>query len=110
MKRLLSALLALLMLLSMLPVIAEEAAPAAEETAQVLGETWYGQYNIRIYDDQTCVIVRILAREKFSELDIPEMLGEYKVVGIGDKAASSNNYLTKLSIPDSVVYIGNEAF
>lgn len=110
MKRLLSALLTMLMLLALLPVIAEEAMPAEKEPAQVLGETWYGPYKIRMYDDQTCVILQILEKEKYSELDIPAMLGEYKVVGIGDSAASNNKYLTRVSIPDSVVYIGNEAF
>ena len=45
-----------------------------------------------------------------TELDIPDTIGNYTVVAIGDEAFSGNQTLESVSIPDTVTSIGEKAF
>ena len=103
-----SKLVCILVLATLLAALLPVSCAGAE--AALVGTTWYGCYQISIYDDQTCVIVGYHDREDRTKLVIPEKLDKYDVVGIGEKAFYENSYLKKVTIPNSVTWIGNHAF
>jgi hypothetical protein len=102
-----SKLVCILVLATLLAALLPVSCAGAE--AAYLGQTWYGCYKINIYADKTCVIVGYHGREDRTELVIPEKLDKYVVVGIGNKALISSS-VTNITIPDSVTWIGDEAF
>ncbi len=105
-----SKLVCILVLATLLAALLPVSCAGAE--AALIGRTWYGCYEIDIYADQTCVIVGYHDREDRTSLVIPEKLDKYDVVGIAQYAFYFDHprYLTKITIPDSVTWIGNEAF
>jgi len=100
MKKLIPLLLALLLLLllSGLPALAEEAAP----------EGFSGDYEYTLLDDGTARITKYTGEAE--DLTLPAELDGHPVTQIGDYAFSGCDRLTSLTLPDSVAEIGANSF
>lgn len=45
-----------------------------------------------------------------SEINVPEQIGDFKVLGIGQSAFANQSNIKKITLPDSITYIGAKAF
>lgn len=98
-KKFLSVILALMMVLTAMPLTA---LPAFAVTS---GDF---EYEVLSEEDKTCEIIDYTGSA--TELAIPSALDGYTVTGIGHGAFYSYDSLTSVTMPDSVTSIGDEAF
>lgn len=95
-------------------VALEEHDEGEDETDQMLDDTEQDIFTY-IIDDNRAVITGLQAeyesflQENYGEIEIPDTLGGYSVVEIGDHAFE-NIKLNSVQIPESVEVIGNSAF
>ncbi|MDE7249257.1 MAG: leucine-rich repeat domain-containing protein, partial [Lachnospiraceae bacterium] len=95
-------------------VALEEHDEGEDETDQMLDDTEQDIFTY-IIDDNRAVITGLQAeyesflQENCGEIEIPDTLGGYSVVEIGDHAFE-NIKLNSVQIPESVEVIGNSAF
>ncbi len=101
MKKLLSILLSLLILISAVPFLSLTA------TAVKYGSTPDGLY-YKCSDDNTIAITNYLG--KATDVVIPETINGAIVVAIEKKAFNSAEHITSISIPKTVTTIGMDAF
>ena len=99
MKRILSVLLAAILLLSLSNSV------LAEEEREILQS---GDFSYAILDDGTVEITDWAGKE--TRLEIPSALDGKKVTRIGDRAFRWCGSLTAVTIPDNVTSIGDSAF
>lgn len=99
MKRTVSFIMAIFMLIALAPVSGLETAVQAAESKNFVYEVSKGKATITDFD-----------KDYVGELTVPDTLGAYPVTHIGDYAFSSCDGLTDVIIPDSVVSIGESAF
>lgn len=101
MKRIGTSLLCLVLLLSLLPVSVPVSADEERYTD--------GAYTYTV-SNGNATIIKCESREK--ELVIPDKLGGYSVVAIGDKAFDTGfeKPYTSITIPEGIISIGSYAF
>ena len=116
-KRLISLLVAVCMMITMLPLSAVTAF-AADTAASTGGTASYKGYK---YDytinaeDGTATITKFRGPDGSAnpvsyDIEIPTEFGRFPVTAIGDWAFASSDYLTGVTIPQSVTSIGDYAF
>ncbi|MDD3411950.1 MAG: leucine-rich repeat protein [Eubacteriales bacterium] len=76
--------------------------PTAKVEAEENGYSYTG------YSDKTAMITKWSGSD--TKLAVPEMLGGYRVTGIGDRAFYNCSGLTSLTLPESVTSVGEYAF
>ena len=86
------------------PVPAHTVSPVATITDSQAREI----FNVVPLDDDTCEIAGCL--EDLEILKIPETIGGYTVVGIGFAGLANLNNTRQITLPDTVEYIGSNAF
>lgn len=96
-RKTLSLLLAVIMLLGSVPLVSGGA------DTQIDGEWWYNVSDGKA----TLVFFNVTVT---GAVTIPSYLGGYKVTAIDDGAFNNRKDITSVTIPDTVVTIGNEAF
>lgn len=99
-KRILAAVLSLLMLLTAFPLTGSVAS-AAEDIA-------CGDFRYRVLEDGTAEITSYNGSD--TELIVPSELNGNAVTRIGDNAFYSCSSLTSVALPNSVTFIGNSVF
>lgn len=91
--------------LSVIPKIA--AADSEQLTAVIDGIS----YTYQVNDDQkTAELISADVPSSVTETAVPEMIGEYSVTSISEKAYIGSLSLEKLTIPSTIGYIGEKAF
>ena len=60
-------------------------------------------------DDEKSIIIKLYTA-KYPNIEIPESIDGYKVVGIGIYAFKNNSTIRNIKLPSTVEYIGQEAF
>ena len=114
-KRLISLLVAVCMMITMLPLSAVTAF-AADTSSSTEQEIRVGDYKYAYkVNADGATITDFLgpvdsANNGPYDITIPTMLGDHPVTAIGDWAFDSSDYLTGVTIPDSVTSIGKSAF
>ncbi len=102
MKKFLSVLLAVALLLSLVPVGAAEFCLAATEVTE-------GHYTYTVTKG-VVTITDVNGSFNYGAVIIPSTLGGYPVTSIGESAFRWNDSFTSVTIPDSVTSIGESAF
>ena len=114
-KRLISLLVAVCMMITMLPLSAVTAF-AADTSSSTEQEIRVGDYKYAYkVNADGATITDFLgpvdsANNGPYDITIPTMLGDHPVTAIGDWAFDSSDYLTGVTIPQSVTSIGDYAF
>ena len=71
----------------------------------------YEGYQYRIWDDNTAEIVLAPKAEDLEgEIEIPSSMDGHKVTSIGEEAFRGRSYMTSVTIPSTVINIGENAF
>ena len=71
-------------------------------------ELTYNDFLYQILPDNTVEITKYTGME--DDLEIPETINEIPVTSIAGKAFAYNDTLSTVSVPKSVIYIGDHAF
>ena len=106
MKKLLSTVLSLCMLLSIIPVATTSSSAKSIEVVE-LGES-SGDYEYKILHNGTAEITKYNGSD--TEITIPSEIDGHKVTVIGLGAFKNCLRIKSITIPDSVTTIGNNAF
>ncbi|MBR0540851.1 MAG: leucine-rich repeat protein, partial [Clostridia bacterium] len=96
MKKALSILLSLVLVIAALPLAAVELSALTD-----------GDWEYTVSNNEATVTGYT---GSLTDIDIPSALGGYPVTKIGNSAFSGKTTLTSVTIPDSVLTIGNSAF
>ncbi len=88
------------------PEIIEEPTSTSEVSRPTSGT--YGRYNYKVLDDGT-VSIRA-AKKGVVDSIIPSTVDGYKVTVLEDNAFSHSDFLTSVTVPDGIRYIGINAF
>lgn len=81
--------------------------PAAAADA---GEYRSGAFSYRLLDDDTAEITRVNFEEGQTSLEIPGALDGHTVTGLGYYAMGNYAALERVTLPDTLTYIGNGVF
>ena len=74
------------------------------------GEYRSGAFSYRLLDDDTAEITRVYFEEDQTSLEIPGALDGHTVTGLGYYAMGNYAALERVTLPDTLKYIGNGAF
>ena len=108
MKKSVSIILALLMLLSVFSVVPMSASAAESKTVKTAGGSESeGDYTYS-YSGENAEITSYSGSE--TVLKIPESLGGYNITAIGDNVFENNTDIEEVELPASVKHIGENAF
>lgn len=102
MKKILSAILILLILLSLTTT------SAFAKSSPFDPVTNCDDYTFEITGENECEIIEYIGTDKY--VGIPDTIDGYSVTSIGDNAFAFNYYLSVVKIPDTIRTIGDSAF
>ena len=107
-RKLLSLLLVLAMVFTLFPVAAFADDSTADPISVTKGDLCFDVYQGETADESYAV-VKAVSRPGVDTVTIPDTVNGVPVVGIGDGAFKCNN-ISSVTIPESVIYVGEEAF